>query len=74
MLLRLDANGVQKLIDRYDKETQEIKKSALTFTWYMRGGISYTDALNLSLEERKAINDLIEHNMEMTKQTQLPFI
>ncbi len=39
----------------------------------MRGGISYTDVLNLSIEERKAISKIIEDNLETTKNSQLPF-
>jgi len=39
----------------------------------MRGGISYTDVLNLSIEERKAINKIIEENLETTKNSNLPF-
>lgn len=41
--------------------------------WHMRGGASYTDILNMSYEERKQINKLIEEHMETTKKTQLPF-
>ena len=56
-----------------DKESAEIKKSALTLTWYMRGGVQYTDVLNMSYEERAMINKLIESNLETTKKTQMPF-
>lgn len=42
-------------------------------SWYMRGGISYTDVLNLSIPEREIINKLIEENLETTKQTKMPF-
>lgn len=73
MLLRLDADGVQKLIERYDTETNEIKKSALSMSWYMRGGVGYNDILNMSFHERKFISDIIEKNMEITKESQLPF-
>lgn len=41
--------------------------------WYMRGGASYVDILNMSASERKAVNDLIESNLEVTKKSQLPF-
>lgn len=41
--------------------------------WYMRGGISYTDILNLSIIERAAINKLIEDNLETTKKSNMPF-
>lgn len=56
-----------------EKETADIKKSALTLTWYMRGGVQYADVLNMSYEERAMINKLIEGNLETTKKTQLPF-
>ena len=56
-----------------DKESADIKKSALTLTWYMRGGVQYTDVLNMSYEERVMINKLVESNLETTKKTQLPF-
>lgn len=56
-----------------EKECTEIKKSALTLTWYMRGGVQYTDVLNMSYEERVMINKLVESNLETTKKTQLPF-
>lgn len=42
-------------------------------SWYMRGGASYEDVLNMSSQERKLINELIESNLETTKKTQLPF-
>lgn len=39
----------------------------------MRGGATYEDVLNMSSQERKLINELIESNLETTKKTQLPF-
>lgn len=56
-----------------ERECADIKNSALTMSWHMRGGASYTDILNMSYEERKQINKLIEEHMETTKKTQLPF-
>jgi hypothetical protein len=41
--------------------------------WYMRGGASYEDILNMSSEERGKINEIIESNLETTKKSQLPF-
>lgn len=41
--------------------------------WFMRGGISYTDILNLSINERKSIHTIIEDNLETTKTSKLPF-
>jgi len=39
----------------------------------MRGGVSYEDALNMSEFERRAIQEIIEGNLEITKKTQMPF-
>jgi hypothetical protein len=56
-----------------EKETNDIKKSALKFSWYMRGGVSYEDVLNMSPQERTALNEIIEDNLEITKKSQMPF-
>lgn len=39
----------------------------------MRGGISYTDIMNMSIDERNLITQLITENMETTKKSGLPF-
>ena len=41
--------------------------------WYMRGGISYDQALQLSVKERTIISELIKENLETTKKSGLPF-
>lgn len=72
-LLNLDNEGVKKLIAQLDKEVETIRHDSLKMCWYMRGGISYTDILNLSQAERTAINKIIEENLETTKNTKMPF-
>jgi hypothetical protein len=39
----------------------------------MRGALSYPDAMNLAPSEIKAINELIDSNLETTKKSGLPF-
>ena len=56
-----------------DEECNRIKADSLKMAWYMRGGISYTDVLNLSISERQAITKIIETNLETTKNSKLPF-
>lgn len=73
MLLRLGPEEVKKLIDNYETQVNNIKKNALQLSWYMRGGVSYTDVLNMSIAERTAINQIVEQNLETTKKSQLPF-
>lgn len=72
-LLNLPPEKVQKLIDGYEKAIKDIKKNAMTMAWYMRGGMTYEDIMNMSAAEREQINEIIESNLETTKKTQMPF-
>lgn len=56
-----------------EKETQEIRQEAIKMSWYMRGGLTYDQALQLSLAERKIISQLIKDNLDTTKKSGLPF-
>jgi hypothetical protein len=56
-----------------EKETNEIRREALRMAWYLRGGISYEHALQLSTSERNELNEIIKDNMETTKKSGLPF-
>lgn len=55
------------------EEIKTIRYNALKFTWYMRGGVSYTDVMNMCSDELNAINQIVDENMETTKKTKLPF-
>jgi hypothetical protein len=72
-LLHLDHEGVKKLIDDMENECAAIKKNALSMSWYMRGGVTYEDVLNMSTEEREEIKKIIDSNLDITKKSQLPF-
>lgn len=56
-----------------ESESKAIKNAALKFAWYMRGGASYEDILNMSSTERTNIGKLIEDNLDTTKKSGLPF-
>jgi hypothetical protein len=56
-----------------DKEINDIRLEALRMAWYMRGGLPYDQALQLSVSERKIISGIIKDNMETTKRSGLPF-
>jgi hypothetical protein len=56
-----------------EEDSKTIKSSALKFSWYMRGGVSYEDVLNMSDDERIMIGKIIDDNLETTKKSQLPF-
>ena len=64
---------IVEMLDQFDKDSKAIKKEALRLTWYMRGGVTYNDAMMLSQLEREIIGDIIKTNIETTKESGLPF-
>lgn len=69
----LKSEEIVELIDQMEKESSDIRQEALRMAWYMRGGLTYDQALQLSSSERGLINDLIKANLETTKKTGLNF-
>ena len=72
-LLILDSLEIAKTVDSMEKEANTIREDALKMCWYMRGGLSYQDAMNLSLKESESISKIVKENLETTKKSGLPF-
>lgn len=68
-----DGEQISKLVDDMDQESQSIKQEALKMVWFMRGGLTYTEAMNLSSTERDIVSKIIKDNLETTKKSGLPF-
>ena len=56
-----------------EKDTRNIRLDVLKLCWYMRGGVTYEEAMQMSQQEREIINDIVKDNMETTKKSGLPF-
>lgn len=67
-----DEEIVQEL-DQFEKDSKAFKDEALRICWYMRGSISYSDAMMLSVIDRELIGKIIKDNMETTQKSGLPF-
>jgi hypothetical protein len=61
------------MIDGMDKETHNIRLDVFKLCWYMRGGVTYEEAMQLSINERNMINTIVKENLETTKKSGLPF-
>jgi len=61
------------MIDGMEQESQQIRDEALKMCWYMRGGLTYTEAMNLGHNESNTISALIKENLETTKKSGMPF-
>lgn len=69
----LDAAGIGSLIDSMSQEAKQITSEVLKLCWYMRGGLTYTEAMNMSNTEREVVANLVKENLETTKKSGLPF-
>ena len=66
-------SDIVKYLQDFDSQIKNMKMEVFKTMWYMRGGISHQEALNLSPEDRKIIYALVKENMDTTKKTGLPF-
>lgn len=71
--MALNNEEILSLLEQLDKESKALKKEIIKICWFMRGGITYDQAMELSYEERNMIADLINDNLETTKKTGMPF-
>jgi hypothetical protein len=71
-ILNLTVPEILLAVKKLDAEARAIKKEALKTCWYMRG-LSYSEAMHLSFEERELVNEIVSENFEMTSKTGLPF-
>jgi hypothetical protein len=60
-------------VEELDQESKQVREEALKMCWYMRGGLTFTEAMNLGYQEREIIGRLIKDNLETTKKSGLPF-
>lgn len=56
-----------------EKEIKSFKKQLFKLGWYMRGSLSMEQVYQLDQEDRNIIFDIIEENLETTKDSGLPF-
>lgn len=71
--MRLDNTGIETMLESMDKEARALREEALRFTWWMRGGINFDDAMMLCQADKDIINNIIKDNMDATKNSGLPF-
>lgn len=71
--MTLSNDDIINWIEQLEKESKALKKEIIRICWFMRGGITYDQAMDLSFEERQVIAELINDNLDTTKKSGLPF-
>ena len=69
----LDIDGINTMVKDYELESKAIKDELFKICWYMRGGVTYSESLMLSYEDREIISKIISKNLEITKESGLNF-
>jgi hypothetical protein len=72
-LLTLSNEEIVNLLESMEKQSKAYKDDAIRICWYMRGSISYEDAMMLTRVDKELIGKLIKENLETTQKTKLPF-
>ena len=69
----LDEEGIDKLIREYERDTKAIKDNLYRLCWFMRGSLSVNESFLLTPEDQEIIGKIIEGNLEIAKNSQMPF-
>ncbi len=65
----MDNSEIVKHLKEYENQAKNLKLEIMKICWYLRGGMSWQEALNLSPDERGIAAQLVKENMETTKKT-----
>ena len=69
----MSAEDMLEYFEQLERQSKAIKDEMLRMCWFMRGSLSYDDAMTLSNEDRMIINKIIKDNLEATKKSGMPF-
>lgn len=71
--MSLSLEEIDELSKKMEKETKALKDNLFRLCWYMRGGMTISEAYNLAPDDLEILNGIIKDNLETTKKTGLPF-
>ena len=60
-------------LDSLERDSKALKREIMQLCWYMRGSVSYTEAMEMSPLERETIVKLVKENLETAKKSGMPF-
>jgi hypothetical protein len=69
----MEESDLLKLFKDLENECKNLKNELFKLAWYMRGGLTYQEALHLSPDERAIIGNIVKENLDTAKKTGQPF-
>ena len=58
---------IERLLKDYEKNIAELKTVVAQICWYMRGGVNYSQLMEMSNRDYKYFNSVVEDNIELSK-------
>ncbi len=68
-------SDLEVYIEKIEGIAKSIKEEIFKISWYMRGGVTANDLLQIySYEDRTIMSSIIKENIETTQKTKISFI
>ena len=64
---------IHREVKKLEDESKALKKELYKLAWFMRGSLTFEQAYQLGVEDRIIIGEIVQENLETTKESQLPF-
>jgi hypothetical protein len=64
---------IHKEVKKLEDESKALKKELYKLAWFMRGALTFEQAYLLDVADRGIISEIVQENLETTKESQLPF-
>jgi len=71
--LSLDLEEINQLVLDMENDSKALKDELYKICWFMRGGVTISEAYNMDIDDRKIIGNIIESNLETTQKSGMPF-
>lgn len=71
--MHLPLEEIEQEVKRLDNEAKALRKNIYKLAWFMRGALSVEQAFFMDIGDREIISEIINENLETTKESGLPF-
>ena len=72
-MLTKDNSEILTYLKDLESQSKALKLELLKLCWFMRGGVTWQEGLNMGPDDRKIMAQLVKENLETTKKTGQPF-
>ena len=67
-----DSEKITEMFNGLQREGRALLNSIVSLIYFMRGAVSYSEAMNMSLAERQVISEFLDKRLEAEKNSPSP--